>query len=147
MGRPQPRHSVEAAERERTRWARELHDETLQSLGALHVLLAASLSAGGELEDAVSEAADFVQHEIVKLRHLIAELRPAVLDRAGLELALESLARKLRVVDGLDVQLRLELAGVVQGLSDDAQSTLYRAVQFRRRSPTSPSMRAPVLSP
>ena len=37
------RHGLEAAERERTRWARELHDETLQNLGALHMLLVSGL--------------------------------------------------------------------------------------------------------
>ena len=90
------RRGLEAAEHERTRWARELHDETLQSLGALHMLLVAALANHDKLDQTVGEAADLVQDEIVKLRHLIAELRPAVLDQAGLEAALESLARKLR---------------------------------------------------
>ena len=31
------RESIEVAERERARWARELHDDTLQGLGALRV--------------------------------------------------------------------------------------------------------------
>ena len=31
---------LQAAEAERARWARELHDETLQGLAGLHVLLA-----------------------------------------------------------------------------------------------------------
>ena len=39
--------SIEASERERHRWARELHDETLQELGALRVLLE---SPGGSEE-------------------------------------------------------------------------------------------------
>ena len=37
------RHSIAAAERERGRWARELHDETLQGLGALRILLTSGL--------------------------------------------------------------------------------------------------------
>ena len=123
------RRGLEAAEHERTRWARELHDETLQGLGALHVLLVAALANHDKLDQTVVEAADLVQDEIVKLRHLIAELRPAVLDQAGLEAALESLARKLRGVDGLDVALHLEMAHVVPDLSADAECTLYRAVQ------------------
>ena len=36
------RRSMEASERERGRWARELHDETLQEMGALKLLLAAA---------------------------------------------------------------------------------------------------------
>ena len=37
------RHSLRSAEQERSRWARELHDETLQGLGALGVLLSTGL--------------------------------------------------------------------------------------------------------
>lgn len=120
------RHGLEAAEHERTRWARELHDETLQNLGALHILLTSGLADREGLDATVNEAANFVQDEIVKLRHLIAELRPAVLDHVGLEAALESLGRKLRVVDGLEVELNLE---VVQGLGANDESMLYRVVQ------------------
>ena len=123
------RRGLEAAEHERTRWARELHDETLQSLGALHMLLVAGLADRDNLDQTVGEAADFVQDEIVKLRHLIAELRPAVLDQAGLEAALESLARKLQVVEGPEVALHLEVGRAALDLSPDIESTLYRAVQ------------------
>jgi signal transduction histidine kinase len=48
------RYGMEARERERTRWAREIHDETVQGLGALRLLLATArdahsqqLAAGG----------------------------------------------------------------------------------------------------
>jgi signal transduction histidine kinase len=123
------RYGLEAAEHERIRWARELHDETLQDLGALHMLLVGGLANPEGLGAMVNEAANFVQDEIVKLRHLIAELRPAVLDHAGLEPALESLGRKLRVVDGLEVTLKLEISELEQELSANAQSMLYRVVQ------------------
>jgi signal transduction histidine kinase len=123
------RRGLEAAEHERTRWARELHDETLQSLGGLHMMLVSGLANRDGLDQTVTEAADLVGDEIVKLRHLIAELRPAVLDQAGLEAALESLARKLRVVDGLQVALHVEIAHLRTCLDSNAESTLYRAVQ------------------
>ncbi len=123
------RHGLEAAERERTRWARELHDETLQSLGALHILLVSGVGNPQSLVATVNEAADFVLDETVKLRHLIAELRPAVLDQAGLSAALESLARKLSIVDGLEVELRFEIPQPDLPLSADVESVLYRAVQ------------------
>jgi signal transduction histidine kinase len=123
------RRGLEAAEHERTRWARELHDETLQNLGALHMLLMSGLADREELDATVGEAANLVQDEIVKLRHLIAELRPAVLDHVGLEAALESLGRKLRVIDGLEVELNLEISQVREYLGANAESMLYRAVQ------------------
>ena len=37
---------LQAAEAERSRWARELHDETLQGLAGLHMLLASGARAG-----------------------------------------------------------------------------------------------------
>jgi signal transduction histidine kinase len=123
------RRGLEATEHERTRWARELHDETLQNLGALHMLLVSGLASPEKLDATVNEAADLVQDEVVKLRHLIAELRPAVLDQVGLEAALESLGRKVRVIDGLEVQLNLEMSQLGRRLSASDESTLYRAVQ------------------
>lgn len=123
------RRGLEAAEHERTRWARELHDETLQNLGALHMLLTAGLANREGLDATVNEAANLVQDEVVKLRHLIAELRPAVLDQVGLEAALESLSRKVRVIDGLEVELNLEISQVREYLGANAESMLYRAVQ------------------
>jgi signal transduction histidine kinase len=123
------RHSMEAAERERTRWARELHDETLQSLGALQMMLASAGSSGASLETALVDAANFVQDEVVKLRHLIAELRPAVLDEAGLGPAIESLGRRLRVVDGVEVAVDVDIARDDDPLAPEIESTLYRVVQ------------------
>ena len=38
------RGSIQASEQARSRWARELHDETLQSLGALGMLLSSALA-------------------------------------------------------------------------------------------------------
>ena len=43
----QLRMSIASADQERGRWARELHDETLQGLGALQVLLTTALKQEG----------------------------------------------------------------------------------------------------
>ena len=40
----QLRMSIASADQERSRWARELHDETLQGLGALQVILTTALN-------------------------------------------------------------------------------------------------------
>jgi signal transduction histidine kinase len=52
------RRSLEASEAERSRWARELHDETLQQLAGLRMLLAGARRSGDrERIDAALEAA------------------------------------------------------------------------------------------
>jgi hypothetical protein len=56
------RAAIDSAEAERRRWARELHDETLQSLGGLKVLLSAAARADepDRLRTAVRDAAEQV---------------------------------------------------------------------------------------
>ncbi|HTD58667.1 MAG TPA: GAF domain-containing protein, partial [Solirubrobacteraceae bacterium] len=71
------RQRLAAAEAERQRWARELHDDTLQSLSALRVgLSTAKRSRKPEvLERAVSSAIDHLEEGITNLRALITDLR------------------------------------------------------------------------
>ena len=99
------RHSIRSTEAERGRWARELHDETLQSLAALRVLLSTALRQGNPeaLEGAAREAVEQIAGEITSLRALITELRPAALDELGLEPAIESLVDRFRSTQGVDV--------------------------------------------
>jgi signal transduction histidine kinase len=119
--------SLRSAERERTRWARELHDETLQGLGALQVMLRLGLKNGGDaLEHAASQAAEQMSTEIANLRALITELRPPVLDQIGLSAALEGLGRRSGEVDGLMVSVRTEVA---EALDPDLRTAIYRLVQ------------------
>ena len=87
------RDSLKAAESERRRWARELHDETLQGLAGLQVLLSSAGPAADRatVDEAVGLAVGQIQEQIEGLRTLITELRPAALDQFGLQPALESL--------------------------------------------------------
>ena len=55
------RDTLRAAEEERKRWARELHDETLQGLGALRVSLAGIRRTGGleaQLDQPIAHLSD-----------------------------------------------------------------------------------------
>ena len=120
-----------AAEQERARWARELHDETLQNLAALRIGLAVQLRKGsldGPTE-IVREAVDQLESEISTLRSLITPLRPIALDDAGVQAAIEDLADRARR-DGLDVKLRIELGERRAGRhSTELETTLYRITQ------------------
>jgi len=125
----------QVGERERQRWALELHDETLQGLGAVRGLLSTAQTHGDDdaLRGAVDVALDVLADEIAKLRHLIVELRPAELDELGLQAALEELARRAGTLDGFDVHLEVEL-GFEKGdeperLVPDLEVTIYRVLQ------------------
>ncbi len=124
------RHSLRSAEHERHRWARELHDETLQGLGGLQVLLSGGLRQGGEaLETTTRLAVEQLGTEIANLRALIAELRPAALDDLGLVPALESLVERVRTVEGLDISLEIPEDGTLTALDSDSATAAYRLVQ------------------
>ncbi|MGP0049845.1 MAG: GAF domain-containing protein, partial [Solirubrobacteraceae bacterium] len=75
------RQGLAAAEAERSRWARELHDDTLQALGNLRLMLSgARRSQDPEaMASAIGRALDQLENDIAGLRALITELRPAAL--------------------------------------------------------------------
>ena len=128
------RESIDVAERERARWARELHDETLQGLGALRVRLSASLRLDpAEMGRAVATAVTQIEDEIANLRSLITELRPAALDELGLGAAIEGLADNHTAATGMDIKVRLALAredgGAAPRLDRELESSVYRLVQ------------------
>lgn len=123
-----------AAEQERSRWARELHDETLQSLAALRIGLIAQLHEPSlaSMVDAVREAIAELDREIGNLRSLVTELRPAALDDLGTQAALEDLAERARA-RGLEVDLGIDLH-YEQGRAADrhppeVEAAMYRIVQ------------------
>jgi signal transduction histidine kinase len=120
-------------EQERRRWARELHDETLQGLGAVQIVLSAATGTGqpAAIEEAINQARSLIADQITSLRHLIVELRPSALDQLGLVPALETLCRRAKVTFGPDVELVAGAGWSTVGdeLSPEAQAHVYRIVQ------------------
>jgi PAS domain S-box-containing protein len=124
------RERLQAAEAERSRWARELHDETLQGLAGLHMLLASGTRAGTaeSLRERVGQAQDHIAGEMEKLRGLISELRPAALDELGLEASVRDLAERIESVYGLPVAMSFELPPP-EGPASEIDTAAYRIVQ------------------
>jgi signal transduction histidine kinase len=123
-----------ATEDERRRWTRELHDETLQGLGALRL----ALSAARRNEDperwraALTDAIAELDTEIASLRGIIADVRPASLDELGTQAALEALADRTRtrgVEVHLDVDLDYEAGRVTERHDPELETAVYRVVQ------------------
>ncbi len=126
--------ALAAAEYERRRWAQELHDETLQALGGLRVLLSSARRAN-DLDifgRAADQALEQIEQEITNLRAIITELRPAALDELGLAAALEALFDRHRTINDLEISHTLELSAGDDGapqLDAATQATVYRVVQ------------------
>jgi signal transduction histidine kinase len=128
------RSSLAAADAERGRWARELHDETLQGLGGLRLLLASALAREdlNQARGALEEAAEHIEREIENLRAIITELRPAALDDLGLRAAIEALLDRHREQSGATINSELDLPVRSldrQDIDGDMQTTVYRLLQ------------------
>ena len=127
------RSAVAAADAERRRWARELHDETLQAFGGLRLLLASALQRDEPQENApaMREAIEEIETAIGNLRAIITDLRPSALDDLGLNSALSALIDRRRR-DDLTVAGDLKLPDPRAGdprLSPELETAVYRLVQ------------------
>jgi signal transduction histidine kinase len=125
------RQQVESSEKERERWARELHDETLQNLAAIRINLATALQSKGEeraerIERAAEETLGQLEDQINELNRLINDLRPAALERLGLAGALQALAEESSARGGVEVEATVELSEERKG---DEDRIVYRLVQ------------------
>ncbi|HTX45287.1 MAG TPA: GAF domain-containing sensor histidine kinase, partial [Solirubrobacteraceae bacterium] len=123
-----------ATEAERARWARELHDQTLQALANLSLVLGTAQRTEdiSDSKATVANAVELIQTEITNLRGLISDLRPAALDSLGLEPALVGLVERLNGT-ALNVELVVDLAyergRAPDRLMPELETAVYRIVQ------------------
>ncbi len=119
-----------AQDEERRRIARELHDETGQSLTALLVGLrtiedAASLAQAADLARRLRETA---ARTLVDVGRLSRGLHPSALDDLGLGAAIASYTRDFTQTHGVAVELQAEGLETF-GLSPVLEATVFRVVQ------------------
>ncbi|HEX3692201.1 MAG TPA: sensor histidine kinase, partial [Solirubrobacteraceae bacterium] len=123
-----------AAEAERQRWARELHDDTLQSMSALRVGLSTAKRSGKQeqLDRAIGAAIQQLDEGITNLRALITDLRPASLDELGAAAAIQALCERAER-QGIEVDVGIDLAYEDGRASErhipEIETALYRIVQ------------------
>jgi len=122
-----------SAEAERTRWARELHDETLQDLAALRLSLAAIGTATSRDTVAlrIDQALGKVDDSIDGLQSIIADLRPPGLEELSVRSSLELLADRTRE-HGIEVDICGEFAEQEREAAQydlDLKTGIYRIAQ------------------
>jgi signal transduction histidine kinase len=128
------REGIAATEAERGRWARELHDDTLQALAGIRLALASARKTGDpeRVAEAVDGAIEQLQVDMDSLRSLISDLRPGALDELGVEPAILDLADRFAQT-GIELDVSVEFAhedaDESTRLVPELETAIYRTVQ------------------
>jgi signal transduction histidine kinase len=124
------RHVVQAQEEVRARIARELHDETAQTLAAFSLDLAAiqvHMPENPECKHLSSQLQAHCKEMSQGLYRLVNDLRPAQLDDLGLVPAIQFLVDQHTKSNGMEI--RLEVKGDVRRLDPITETVLFRVTQ------------------
>jgi len=124
---------TQGQEEERRRLARELHDDTIQSLIALNQRLQlARMAAAPPLADQLAGMEQLATDTIADLRQLTRDLRPSYLDDLGLVPALGLLAREATA--GLGIPIEFMSSGEPRRLPPPVELAAYRIAQEALRN-------------
>jgi two-component system, NarL family, sensor histidine kinase UhpB len=122
------RRTLAAQEDERSRIARELHDELGQELTAVAMQSErAAQSAPASSQPTLEEIAEAIRQSIDHVRRIARRLRPEALDDLGLVNALISLCRRMGQQSG--VRIEPDLANKVPTTSPETEVVIYRVAQ------------------
>jgi signal transduction histidine kinase len=125
------RRLVAVQEEERRRLAATLHDWTSPNLATLKLILGTLADTSGLPDPArvhatLEDAQALLDDTTAGLREICSDLRPTVLDFAGLLPAIESYASQFQLRTGIDVRVHGAVPGM---LSSEVDSALFRIVQ------------------
>jgi signal transduction histidine kinase len=128
------RQNLVAEEEERRRIARELHDETSQSLSGIALQLEAliEMSAKSGNQDAkfiagLKKVQSLTVQVHKEVSRLISNLHPAVLDTLGLVAAVRQYANSR--LQPLNINVLIEVRGTERRLPLDVETAIFRCVQ------------------
>lgn len=126
--------TLAAQEEERKRIARELHDETSQSLTSLTLSLQAIIGMAemkgigdGDLMGRLRATHSYAVHAGNEIVRLMKELRPTLLDELGMPVAIHRYAKDTLQTQGINVSA--EFAGTDRRFPPEIEVTLFRVAQ------------------
>jgi len=127
-------HALTAQEQERKRIARELHDETSQSITSLTLSLQAIIGLAemkgfGDTEfiDKLKATQAYAIHAGNEIVRLMKELRPTLLDELGMAAAIHRYAKNTLQAQGINVSA--EFKGTDRRFPPEVEVTLFRIAQ------------------
>jgi signal transduction histidine kinase len=127
-------HALSAQETERKRIARELHDETSQSLTSLTLSLQAIIGMAEmkgiddtDLTERLKATHSYAVHAGNEIVKLMKELRPTLLDELGMTVAIHRYAKDTLQAKGINIAA--EFTGMEERLPPEFEVTLFRVAQ------------------
>jgi PAS domain S-box-containing protein len=124
-------HLETAREDERTRIARELHDEMGATLAAMKMRVAWLASKIPRdlvvLSEEASEMSGLVSDGIQTMRHIVTKLRPSLLEDVGLVATIEAYVGQFRKNTNIECILSVPREGVI--LEPDQAAAIFRILQ------------------
>lgn len=124
---------AELEEAERKQLARELHDQVGQNLTALGInlnivrTLTADLVPNRVLQERLHDSLTLVEQTTERIRHVMADLRPPILDDYGLIPALRWYGEQIATRSGISVHVTGN--NIVPRLSSSVETALFRIAQ------------------
>lgn len=121
---------TKSQEEERKRIARDLHDDTVQTLIAIGQrleLVKAALDDPDKSRSKLAEVRSMITGAIASVRQFSRDLRPLALEDLGLAAAMQYLVSQLAQREGIDVHLNVD--GEIDGLTNDMEVAIYRILQ------------------
>ena len=120
--------AVLAAEvEERARLAEALHDDTVQALTATLMQLDSALAGRGQ-PSTLARARDTLADALVRMRRLMFDLRPRLLDDEGLFAAISDLAEEFTRDDGFVATVKVPQRRLPRAVEELAYRTVREAV-------------------
>jgi PAS domain S-box-containing protein len=126
-------HQDARMEAERTRIAREIHDDLGAAMTGVNMQLHMALTAASDMPSAarekIIESLKLMDTAQQSLQRVISDLRPSVLDHLGIWSGLEWLANQWQERTGLPCEIAIDPALAECIMDDDWASALFRIVQ------------------
>ena len=123
------RNIIKAEERERNRWAEELHDNIAQMLGVVRLYVGMITSQPENEKEMIQKTTELVEQSIKEIRQLSANLKPPVFEEEGLKAAIQNLLANIGRVKELQFSLQVDDEACNQYLNDEQKLMIYRIVQ------------------
>ncbi len=127
---------IRAQEEERKRIAREIHDETAQTLAMVCAdcdkILVTRKGSSDETTERVEQLRGKLKNILAEVRQFSHELRPGLLDQFGLIPSLELLVKETNERGGIDC--RMEMITSERRIAPEAEVVLFRIVQEALRN-------------